>query len=96
MGMGEDAPPLFDTSGMQEMLFEDIRDLSIRGSIFRCTLYTYKWVSGFKEPCWVPVQPLAMPIAAVPMVCGKALELCGAEAIRSAREFVRDKVSLLH
>ena len=35
---------IYDTSNLQEVLFDDIRDLSIHNGIFRCTLYAYRVV----------------------------------------------------
>lgn len=87
----------FDTSTMTELLFEDIRDLSVHNGIFRCTLYAFRVVPPNTEPQWVPVLPLAMPVSAVGPVAGKALAKCGIDAVQGAKEFVRDQVSrLLH
>src|SRR5689334_11253520 len=95
--MTDDAGFPFDTSGMTEILFDDIRNLSVYNGIFRCTLYSYRIVAGFAEPCWVPVTPLAMPVAAVGPVAQKAMQFVGAKSVQTCAEFVRDRMhSLLH
>lgn len=52
----------FDTSGLQELLFEDVRDLSVHNGLLRFTTYTFRRVPGFKGPVWVPVQPMITPV----------------------------------
>lgn len=89
----QDGNAIFDTSGMQELFFEDIRDLSIHNGVFRCTLYSFRIIPGFAGPVWVPILPLAMPVPCVAPVAGKALEMVGSEAIRAAKDFMRAKLA---
>lgn len=92
--MGQERDLTFDTSGMTELFFDDIRDLSVHNGIFHCTLYAYRVVPPATEPQWVPVQPLAMPISAVAPVCRKALAKVGSDAVQAVKEFVSEKLAL--
>lgn len=93
MGM-DDA--IFDTSSLPELFFEDIRNLSVHNGMFHCCLYTFRLNPGCGTPVWMPVQPLVMPASAVGGICGKALAMVGSEAVRSAKEFVAEKLRLVH
>jgi hypothetical protein len=86
---------VYDTSNLQEVLFDDIRDLSIHNGIFRCTLYAFRVVPPCPKPVWVPVLPLAMPVAAVVPVARKALEMVASDAVTATKDFVRDAIGLL-
>lgn len=93
------AGELFDTTGLPEVFFDDIQDLSLHAGVFRCTLYALRKLPGGSEPVMVPVLNLAMPAGSVAPVAGKALDIVGTEAIRGAKEFVRERlqaVGLMH
>lgn len=92
--MSEDAIA-FDTSSLQEILFDDIRDLSIHNGIFRCTLYAFRVTTAGREPVWVPVLPVAIPVSAVVPAAAKAIEMVTDDGLKSAKEFVRKKLSAL-
>lgn len=91
--MGMQDEPTFDTSGMSEIFFNDIRGLSVHDGIFRCTLYSYRIVSGFSEPCWVPVQPLAMSVGTAANSARKALAFVSEKSIANVRDFATDALA---
>lgn len=90
-----DEVPIFDTSSLPEILFEEIRDLSVHNGIFRCTLYAFRMIAPFEEPVAVPVMNVAMPVDAVPPCAFKALDKVTSHVISNARDFVREKVTSL-
>lgn len=79
----------FDTSGMTEIIFDDIKDISIHNGIFRCTLYAFRIVPPNHEAQWVPVLPIAIPISAVGPIAGKALAKAGDGSYQACKAFVR-------
>lgn len=98
MANGKQAEAIFDTSGLQELVFMSIRDASVDSiGLLHFTLYTLRRLPGFKEPVWVPVQPLVTPVNCLASMRDQIDAVIGKNRISQPNAGVAPKInSLVH